>query len=93
MNRARTIIACVPTDANAQLARAGSTERWSPGIDYTLTVCETCGTDVWIGPKLKAAYDEAPEEFLRLCATCAIRLSPGAAVVQVGAKDSPRRHA
>jgi hypothetical protein len=88
---ARTIIACVPTDANAHLASWGSTERYSPGIDYTLTTCETCGTDMWMGPKLKAAYDEAPHLFVRLCATCAIKASPGAAVLQVGAKDSPRR--
>ncbi len=88
---ARTIIACVPTDANAQLARAGSTERYSPGIDYTLTTCEACSTDMWMGPKLKATYEAAPDRFVRLCATCAIKASPGAAVVQVGAKDSPRR--
>lgn len=91
MTPVRQIIACAPTDANAQLASWGSTDRYSPGIDYTLTRCESCGTDMWLGPTQKAAYEAVPSRFVRLCMTCAIKAAPDAVAVRMVDVDSPRR--
>jgi len=81
------IIACVPVD------RSGLPQ--GPELDaivvtdlYTLTICQHCGQDVWIGPRSLEQYQSDPAEYLILCYLCTFkeqrRLATELAIVDLG---------
>jgi hypothetical protein len=67
-----TYLACVPVDINDALP--ADVPRWAPSIEHTLTQCQVCDRDMWMGPKQVAFLAASPQSPL-LCMHCAVMLN------------------
>jgi hypothetical protein len=69
------IIICPATDRtqmdqiNATLASDGFAP-WAPSIEHSITQCQSCGQDVWIGPNQKQIADSVLFATIVRCVQC-----------------------
>jgi hypothetical protein len=73
MTDVRSVIACVPVD-RSELPQIPELDAIVVTDLYTLTTCQACGQDVWIGPRSLGQYQGDPAAFLVLCYMCTFRL-------------------
>lgn len=62
---------------------------WKPTNLYTITSCDRCGVDAWIGPRQKStseALTRAGRPVIRICSVCVVRagMSGRVGIVDLG---------
>ncbi len=94
------VMLCWPADRTIidQLnSRLGPEQRFSPTIEHSLTACDACERDVWIGPQQRQL---AASPFIRatqLCLYCAgqvqriLRLETVEVDINLDLRTAPRR--
>ncbi len=45
-------------------------QQWKPSIEHSITTCDNCGRDCWIGPKQKELSESVFTASKKLCAIC-----------------------
>lgn len=89
------LIACRPTDIRGLPEIPGVDLTAIVTILHTITVCDHCRRDCWIGPRQRDAYDAAPWRSTRLCYWCVVAMARRdgvrAEVRSLGGGDAPSR--